>query len=66
MGTKTLVNLKNMLYKFEYPAKKREGEGGGGGCGTRMILNFGGVWHKNDLDVKYTPLIIAFETLIEI
>ena len=32
---------------------------GGGGCGTRMILNFGGVWHKNDLDVKYTPLIIS-------
>ena len=36
MGTKTLVNLKNMLYKFEYPAKKREGEGGEG------------VWHEND------------------
>ena len=29
---------------------------GGDGCGTRMVLNFRGVWHKNDLDVKYTPL----------
>ena len=55
MVTKTLVNLKKIcFYKFEYTAKKREGVGGG--CGTRMILNFGGVWHKNDLDVKYTPL----------
>ena len=36
----------------------KKGLGGGGdGCGTRMVLNFRGVWHKNDLDVKYTPLL---------
>ena len=36
--------------------KKGLGGGGEDGCGTRMVLNFRGVWHKNDLDVKYTPL----------
>ena len=59
MGTKNLVNLKKYAFINLNFLSKKGGEGGGGvWCGTRMILNFGGVWHKNDLDVKYTQVII--------
>ena len=57
MVTKTLVNLKKIcFYKFEYTAKKREGVGGAGAVAREWFWILGGVWHKNDLDVKYTPL----------
>ena len=54
MGTKNLVNLKKYAFTNLNILPKK-----GGGCGTRMILKFGGGWHKNDLDVKYIPLIIS-------
>ena len=56
IGTKNLVNLKKYAFTNLKILSKKGARGAGRGCGTRMNLNFGGVWHKNDLDVKYTPL----------
>ena len=52
MVTKNVVDFKRYAFINPNILPKK----GGGVCGTRMVLNFRGVWHKNDLDVKYTPL----------
>ena len=58
-GNKNFSKLEKYAFTNLNILPKKGGRGGvGGGCGTRMILNFGGVWHKNDLDVKYTPVLL--------
>ena len=54
-GYNNVVFFKKYAFIILNILPKRKGREGGG-CGTRMVPNFRGVWHKNDFDVKYTSL----------